>query len=83
MNPKDTLEVQRQLKEFMAKGMIRESLSLYAVLTLLVPKKDGTMRMCIDSRAINKITIRIDIVFQGGKTCWISSMGLKFSLKWI
>nr|GEU79210.1 reverse transcriptase domain-containing protein [Tanacetum cinerariifolium] len=58
MNPKEFAELQRQVTELLEKGLIWESMSSCAVPALLVPKHGETFRMCIDSRAVNKITIK-------------------------
>jgi hypothetical protein len=57
-NPQETIEIRKQVDKLLEKGLIRESLSPCVVPTLLVPKKNGEWRMCMDSRSINKITIK-------------------------
>jgi hypothetical protein len=50
-------EIKRQIQELLQKGHIRPSSSPCGSSIVLVQKKDGTWRLCIDYRALNKITI--------------------------
>ncbi|KAJ9539019.1 hypothetical protein OSB04_031752 [Centaurea solstitialis] len=56
--PSEMQELSSQLQEPLDKGFIRPSFSPWGAPVLFVKKKDGSFRMCIDYRELNKITIK-------------------------
>jgi hypothetical protein len=70
MTPKELAELKVQLKELLDKGYIHPGSSPWGCLALFVKKKDQSLRLCVDYRPLNAITIKnkyplshIDILF--------------------
>ena len=58
MAPAEFKELRQQLQELLDKKFICPSYSPWGAPVLFVKKKDGSMRMCIDYRDLNKVTIK-------------------------
>ena len=58
MAPAELKELKEQLRDLLEKGFIRPSTSPWGAPVLFVRKKDGSLRMCIDYRQLNKVTIK-------------------------
>jgi hypothetical protein len=76
MSTPELKELQMQLEELLKKGYIRPSVSPWGAPVLFVKKKDGTLRLCIDFRQLNKVTVknkyplpRIDDLFLSIEGC--------------
>jgi hypothetical protein len=70
MPPKELAELKNQLQELLDKGYIHPSSSPWGSPALFVKKKNGSLRMCVDYRPLNAVTIkdkyplpRIDVLF--------------------
>jgi len=60
MSEHELKELKKQIDDLLSRGFIKPSLSPYGSPCLFVRKKDGTMRLCIDYRKLNAITIKND-----------------------
>ena len=58
MSTTELVEIKLQLKEMLDKGYISPSVSPWGAPMLFIKKKDGTHRLCIDNRQLNKVVIK-------------------------
>ncbi|KAE8692579.1 hypothetical protein F3Y22_tig00110831pilonHSYRG00022 [Hibiscus syriacus] len=85
MAPPELEEMRRQLKDLLDAGYIRPSKSPYGAPVLFQKKHDGSLRMCIDYRALNKLTVKnkypipliADLYDQLGGARWFTKLDLR------
>ena len=76
MAPLELRELKVQLQDLLDKGFIRPSTSPWGVPVLFVKKKDGSLRLCIDYRQLNKVTTKNKYPFPELMIYSISCKGL-------
>ncbi|PKI50609.1 hypothetical protein CRG98_028996 [Punica granatum] len=69
MAPPELAELRRQLKELLDAGYVRPSKAPFGAPVLFQKKHDESLRMCINYRALNKLTL--------GEAQWFSKLDLR------
>ncbi|GFV45831.1 retrovirus-related Pol polyprotein from transposon 297 [Trichonephila clavipes] len=85
MNPSKKEILKREIDRFLAEGIIEECESTYASPVVLMPKPNGTFRLCIDYRKLNEITVAgtyplprmDDLLHQAKLTPFMSTLDLR------
>lgn len=85
LSPAELEALKAYIDENLAKGFIRPSTSSAASPILFVKKKDGSLRLCVDYRGLNSMTVKDryplplidDLLFQMRGACWFTTLDLR------
>ena len=58
MAPREKVELAKQIEDLFSKGLIRPSHSEWGAAVVFVTKSDGSLRMCVDYRELNELTMK-------------------------
>jgi hypothetical protein len=79
MPPNELAELKTQLQDLLEKGFIRPISSPWGCPAIFVKKKDQTLRMCMDYRPLNEVTIKNKYPLPGSISCSINLLELGYS----
>jgi hypothetical protein len=80
-SPIEDEEIRNQVTKLIEKGHVRESTSPWGAMVLLAKKKDGSLRFCVDYRALNNQTLKNRYALPLADDCFDRAQGAQFFTK--